>query len=382
MTESLGFVNLLHIKGDLSDNAVDKLWDLICENSDGVDVEKMRSDRGLSNTSKERREIIERLRYVSKSKLSTLGWDQKEFQAGYIFGLTGVENELMRMGTNNHTIQEILPEYIEADDIVNEYENKSTIEPYIEKQSKQIMVDIIENAVGKSIGSFDECMKYLEDGEKSMYERSIDCIAYNYQKRFKYLNSIYPINKSIKMLLPLWREVIIYDEREWLSGVVDGIYKAMVGVKPVDYKFGKPKEKYYEKGIALEMTFYKFLITSASAVYCLEFDGERKKWKPLHAETGEMWYILDKEKGTNVIKYSDKWDLQFHTAVQTYWRTLDTMSYAFEPYFGGWNKRSRFDEYCNKKTLLDSWSCSYRSVCDLSDSFKNEMIISEVDKLV
>ncbi len=365
------FTDLLHYDLDIRPKNVNKLWDIICNNSDGVDVEQVRSDRGLKSKSKERKKIVRRLQFVTKSKLGSLSWDNKQFQMNYIFGISGDDNRIMREGTNKHLIEEVLPEYIDRDTLITKFENTGTIEPYIKELSEQIIIDTVSNSTDTEIKDIYKALGYFGTEEESKnYIHAIDMIALHYQKDFKKLSGIYTTTKAIDYLIPAWQEVVIWDTEEWTNGIVDAIRELPFNKwVPIDYKFGKPKERYYMPGVSLELTFYKHLVMSENAVYAHEYWGEQKPWKPLYTEKGEMWYVLDSEHGILDVKFSDKWDTVYYKAVMEYWNALNNMSYDYQPEYG--YQRDRFVDYCNPKEN-GKWKCEYRSICEQSDSFKND----------
>lgn len=365
------FTKLLHSEKVLSNKVADELWSMICEKSDGIDVEQLRSQLGLTTTQKERYKIIKRLRYCTKSKLSSFRWDHKLFQFGYMFGIPGKDSDVMREGKNKHMIEEELPSFIDESKIKEFYDSKTNIVKYIVDLSEEIVRQSVENSSGKTIDTFKDALLYFSKDEADNYNLAIEMIANDYNRRFTTLFTTYSFEDVYKYLLPVYQEVVIWTE-DWTNGIVDAIFKLpRKSYKPVDYKFGQPKAKYYQKGIDLEMTFYQKLIMSSSAVYAHNYWSERKKWKPLYSGIGEMWYVLDEINGVNTVEFRDTLNKEYYKAIFEYWDAMDKLTYEFQPLVG-W-KTDRYTNYCLKN------DCGALPICKLSTSFQVHNTVNEID---
>lgn len=381
------FVDILHSDVYLSTVKIQKLWDIVCEHADGVDVESVRKEFGFKNTISEKRKTIQRLQFVTKGKIGFKSWDRSMFQIEYVWGLRlSPPSATLRKGVNSHLMEEIFGKmYLDNKEYYqNEFSTMidTEIREFISEELKRILTDIIEQSIGNP---FD--LKDLEEifgKEESMFfKTAINKITDNYMYRYKYLKSIH-VENIWDRLFPIFNELVLWDTEEWTNGKVDSVFDT--GMKnvilPVDYKFGAPKESYYMPSVELELTFYKMLLESHNAEYAYDYFGDRQKWKPRRVDKAAMWYILDTpENGIIEVNYSDnrkneKMLEAYHSAIYEYWDDLNNMNYGFEKFYG-YNKL-RFDNYCNKKDDKDNWDCPYRPVCELKSSFVEENFLEEL----
>lgn len=373
------YTTLLHEHKELTSERAQKCWNIILETSDGVKVESLREQYELTNTPKDILRIIRRQRYVTKSKLGSFGFDHKQFQIGYMFGFSGEQNEAMRKGTNMHIVQEELPTYLDNDEILNYYNRNGSIAKYISNKAKDVFLDIISNAVNKDISNIEKALETFPLTESRIYRRGIRIIGLDYDYRFKKIASMRTPEESLEFLIPAWREVVLWDDKEWTNGILDALFKdPFWGHLPVDYKFGNPKENYYIPAIGLEMTFYEKLVSGQNTLYAFDYTSERKKWKPLYCKYGEMWYMLDTENKAQQIQFSSKWNVQYHKAIMDYWDAMNDMDYAYQPYYG--YRSDRFTDFCEG----GRFQCELRKICEKSDSFRlhNDDDDSFIDKIL
>jgi hypothetical protein len=374
------FVEDLHVK-TLSNKRISNLWGFICSNSDGIDVERARTEAGLSNDIRAIRQVIETLRYESKSQLLLYMWDFKNFQIRYIFGITGtfVAVDAAR-GTNNHLLMELSEDYLNYDVILKEYEQHKTIKNYTLEQLQKAFVDLVSNTVGHNINSFEESLLVFDPIDRDIAKYSIDVLATDFDIRFRYA-ALYLKKEEIKdYIFPKWKELKIWNDDLWIKGVIDGIYKVpFKNYKIVDYKFGKPKEKYFMDVVEIELAFYNKLVSLKSKY---RIDEKIIDWKPIYIDYGERWNFYDKENRTLKVEFTPRVQKLLENASKNYWYAMDTMQYNFQPNYA--YKGNRLLDFCDKlDERTKGFQCLYRNICFRSNSFKisNGDIASVMDRL-
>lgn len=359
----LSFTELLHENRELRKETSQKLWNFILEHSDDIDVENMRDSIGLTNTPKDIYKIISRLQFLTKSKLTSFGFDAKKFQFYYIFGVSGEDTEATRKGSNLHLVSELIPNCIESNKIIDEFTKNKSIVNYIEKICNEVFIDTISNATGSDIDTLEKSLSIFSKDESEIYINGMHNIAIDYDNRLKSL-SFLNIEESVNYLIPEWMEICIWDLDNWNSGIVDAIYKHPYdGRYPVDYKFGAKKDRRYEPSIALELTFYKNLISCKNGVYAHEYTGDQKPWIPIYAKYGEMWHMFDDNKAKR-IEFSSKWNKAYYHDVSVYWDAMNKMDYDFQRYYGYMN--DRYLDFCTG----GKFQCELYKLCRHSKSFR------------
>lgn len=373
------YTTLLHEYKDITPKRAQKCWNIILETSDGLDVENLREEYGLTNTPKDILRIIRRQRYVTKSKLGSFNFDRKKFQIGYMFGFSGEQNEAMRKGTNMHLVQEELPDYLDKEKILDYYNIDGSIAKYITTMAKDVFLDMISNATDKDIPNFEKALETFSLEESRIYRRGVRIIGMDYNNRFKRVADMRTPEESYEFLIPAWREVVLWDDENWTNGILDALFKdPFWGHLPVDYKFGNPKAQYYLPAIGLEMTFYEKMLSGQNTLYAHDYVSERKKWEPLYCKYGEMWYMLDTENKAQQIEFSSKWNVKYHEAIMEYWDAMNDMNYQYQPYYG-W-KKPRYEDFCQG----GRFKCEVREICGHFDSFKlhNDDDDSFIDRIL
>lgn len=361
-------LDLLHSSKNLSPKIVEKIWSLICENSDGVDVEKLReslsNNQNVKINSKE--SVAKTLQYKSKSKMNLVFWDSKEFQIRYLFGIAGEEPQAAREGKNKHIISETIPSSIEESKLISAYQKDTTIYNYIESIASTAFAESVSEAVGTKL-SLNKALAQFNKDEAEGYINAIHAISLDYNIRLNKILKYRKLEDAFYFLVPKFKEVIIWNHIFWLNGVVDAIFLHPLFANnyiPVDYKFGKPKDKYYIEGIELEMAFYNRLIAT-DGEYANDFKEEKKIWKPLFSPEGQMWYIMDGERGLFRVGFNEKTMAKYDKAYQKYWRIINNFEYDYDPSYAF--NRSRYNDYCS---IPPNGKCGVRKICELSKSYR------------
>jgi len=230
--------------------------------------------------------ILDKLKYISKSRLMTYNFCQTVFKYGYIYNLNVEQQQFyMKWGSRLHWVMEVLYNFIDLDKIVR-----------MDNILKYIRTLILNKIVPKRFKFEGDIGKYVMN--------MIQNIAIFEQSKFRKIQN-FGMNKENleRYFIPITTELGIENYHTYKVGFIDAEYNIpdKFGGKDklcvVDYKFGQPKyyidEGYEQEGIKTETTFYKMLREEPGA---MQLDKETKTMKILpykRVDFGMIVYFQD-----------------------------------------------------------------------------------------
>lgn len=262
-------------KEELTEEDIEKVRDLYYNYNDFSDYNVEEINTLATKTNEEIINIIDGLRYLSKSKLFAYLFCPQQFKYRYIHNIPEGEIEIAEYGKNVHKVLQFLYDYIEIKDLIKYNED---ITKYLFDTMVKMCTDIYSLYPNLNI-ILEKIAKY-ENFRFQNIKRIVGLSELNIKKYY----------------FPLFREIHLRNDRLYLSGIVDSIFilqndKILI----VDYKSGKPKDlndQYGFKNVVDEMNFYRILIEDKDT-YCInDINFKLNKYK---VELVQMLFLKDME---------------------------------------------------------------------------------------